>query len=124
MTCQRASLSELCQEISALKTKLEGTGPEVVAKLREEREKMESRLRLANGRVNELENAAEGAKIKMARFDQDEMKVTCHCDSFTWISPLSGNTQRVARETWLVGVYYYNSIARPAYFRFALLLRW
>lgn len=71
---------KLYQEISALKTKLEGSGPEVVAKLREEREKVELRVRLANTRVNELEKVAEEANMAMTRFDEDEMKVTCDCD--------------------------------------------
>lgn len=68
------------QEISSLKKKLEGAGPEVVEKLAEEKETLESRLRMVNGKVKDLEHTAERLKQQIAQSEEDRVKVNTRCD--------------------------------------------
>lgn len=64
------------QETLSLKKKVEGAGPEVVRKLSEEREKAESRLRLATRKASELESIADKMKAQLLQAAEDEAKVT------------------------------------------------
>lgn len=59
----------------SLKAKLEDAGPEVVTKLSEERNAAESRLRLSNRTVSELENATAEMKEKLDQVAEENIKV-------------------------------------------------
>lgn len=58
-----------------LKDKLVDAGPDVVAKISEEREQAESRLRSANSRVSELENTVAELQGQLKRAEEDNIKV-------------------------------------------------
>lgn len=65
--------------MKVLKDNLVDAGPQVVAKISEEREKVESRLRSANRTVAELENVAVELQGKLKRADEDSIKVVDAC---------------------------------------------
>lgn len=58
-----------------LKDKLVDAGPEVVAKISEEKEKAESRLRSAQRTVSELETFAVELQGQLERAEEDSIKV-------------------------------------------------
>lgn len=64
------------QEIKVLKDKLVDSGPEVVKKISEERDKAESRLRSAHRNVSELEAALVEMQGQLERATGDNIKVT------------------------------------------------
>lgn len=61
-----------------LKEKLANAGPEVVAKISEERDKAESRVRSANRTVSDLESVVVELQAQVQRDADDNLKV-CRC---------------------------------------------
>lgn len=62
-----------------LKDNLVDAGPQVVAKISEERDKVESRLRSANRTVAELENVAVELQGQLKQAEEDRIKVVDTC---------------------------------------------
>ncbi|CAB1111111.1 unnamed protein product [Ectocarpus sp. CCAP 1310/34] len=65
----------LLREIKMLKEKLANAGPEVVAKISEERDKAESRVRSANRTVSDLESVVVELQAQVQRDADDNLKV-------------------------------------------------
>ncbi|CAM9440257.1 unnamed protein product [Ectocarpus sp. 6 AP-2014] len=65
----------LLREIKMLKEKLANAGPEVVAKISEERDKAESRVRSANRTVSDLESVVVELQAQVQRDADDNFKV-------------------------------------------------
>lgn len=65
----------LQKEIKVLKEKLVNAGPEIVAKVSEERDKAESRVRSANRTVSDLESVVVELQAQVQRDADDNLKV-------------------------------------------------
>ncbi|CAN0039193.1 unnamed protein product, partial [Ectocarpus fasciculatus] len=65
----------LLREMKVLKEKLVNAGPEIVAKVSEERDKAESRVRSANRTVSDLENVVVELQAQVQRDTDDNLKV-------------------------------------------------
>ncbi|CAM9095532.1 unnamed protein product, partial [Ectocarpus fasciculatus] len=65
----------LLREMKVLKEKLVNAGPEIVAKVSEERDKAESRVRSANRTVSDLENVVVELQAQVQRDADDNLKV-------------------------------------------------
>eukprot|EP00752_Nemacystus_decipiens_P002127 g2029.t1 len=65
----------LLREMKALKDKLVDAGPDVVMKISEERDKAESRLRVANRRVSELEEVVLEIQRQLDQVAEENIKV-------------------------------------------------
>lgn len=59
-----------------LKGKLVDAGPEIVMKISEDRDKAESRMRVANRRVSELEAVVLDMQRQLEQATEDNIKVT------------------------------------------------
>lgn len=72
--------------MKVLKEKLGDAGPEVVARMSGEREKVESRLRSANRTVLELESAVAELQGKLRQSEEDSIKVMETCRTYNNVS--------------------------------------
>lgn len=87
-------LPSTTQEMKVLKAKLVDAGPEVLIKISEDRDKAESRLRAANRRVSELEEAVLETQRQLEQTVEENIKVTDACCSCNELA------RKISKQYW------------------------